>query len=394
MTTMLLRIGAVGLSRCGGRKPSTLAQAAGHNLRAEQNERGARAHIDPSRTHENRILHGPDAPAKVVALAHSKMAAAGVDVAKLRRDYVQCIELLVGLPPGSGVAECEFFAAAVAWAGERYGAGNLLSAVVHKDEAAPHLHVLVLPLVGGKMCGKELKSAQVLQQTTRDFFEKVARRFGLRQPERVNHAQRAALARAVLARLEGTLDPCVRSVTWPAVRTAIEREPQPFAEALGVAPETKPKRLRTMAEIFTSRGKKTAEDRSHKAIAFDAGDNDAEGYIAFGGVKTPKATLCSLCPPQPPQNPEKRAIDSWPGPWRALGCRTAPAAPTAAPTAPTAAAPTAAAPTDRQQRLERARAAQARAIARHSAPEPVSPQTEAEDVRVVDRTDADPIFWD
>ena len=145
-----------------------------------------------------------------------------------------------------------------------------------------------------------------------------------------------------------------------------------------------------MAEIFTSRGKKTAEDRSHKAIAFDAGDDDAEGYIAFGGVKTPKAILCSLCPPQPPQNPEKRAIDSWPGPWRALGCRTAPAAPTAAPTAPTAAAPTAAAPTDRQQRLERARAAQARAIARHSEPEPVNPQTEA--VRVVDRSVADPSF--
>ena len=141
--------------------------------------------------------------------------------------------------------------------------------------------------------------------------------------------------------------------------------------------ETKPKRLRTMAQIFASRGKKTAEDRAHKAIAFDAGDDDAEGYIAFGGVKTPKAILCSLCPPQPPQNPETRAIETLPDLWRALGCRTAPTAP---------------ALPDRQQRLERARAAQARAIARHSEPEPVNPQTEA--VRVVDRSVADPIFWD
>ena len=376
MTTMLLRIGAVGLSKCGGRKPSTLAQAAAHNLRADQNERGARAHIDPRRTHENRILHGPDTPAKVVALAHSKMAAAGVDVAKLRKDYVQAVELLASLPPGSGVAEDEFFAAAVAWAGGRYGVENLMSAVVHRDEAAPHLHVLVLPLVDGKLRGGELRSAQVLQQTTRDFFERVARRFGLRQPERANPAQRAAMARAVVARLEASLDPCTKSVAWPAVRTAIEREPQPFAEALGVAPETKPKRLRTMTEIFTSRGKKTAEDRARKSIEFAAGGLGPKS-IEFGGEKASNSILCRVCPPQPPQNPEIRAIETLPDLWRALGCRTAPTAP---------------ALPDRQQRLERARAAQARAIARHSEPEPVNPQTEA--VRVVDRSVADPIFWD
>ena len=386
MTTMLLRIGAVGLSKCGGRKPSTLAQAAAHNLRADQNERGARAHIDPRRTAQNRILHGPDAPAKVVALAHGALATAGIDVTKLRKDYVQAVELLASLPPASGVAEDEFFAAAVVWAGERYGVENLLSAVVHRDEGAPYLHILVLPLVDGRMCGKELKSAQALQQTSKDFFEKVARRFGLRQPERVNPAQRAALARAVLARLEGTLDPCVKSTAWPAIRAAIEREPQGFAEALGVTLEAKPKRLRTMTEIFTSRGKRTAEDRAQKSIEFAAGGLGPKS-IEFGGEKGQNSILCRVRLPQPPQNPGIRPLETLPDLWRALGCRTAPAA---APTAPTA--PTAAAPTDRQQRLERARAAQARAIARHSEPEPVNHGAEAE--RIVDRSTADPIFWD
>lgn len=383
MTTMLLRIGAVGLSKCGGRKPSTLAQAAAHNLRADQNERGARAHIDPSRTAQNRILHGPDTPARVAALAHSKMAAAGIDVTKLRRDHVQALELLVSLPPGSGTPEDAFFAAAVDWAGARYGSENLLSGVVHRDEAAPHAHILVLPLAGGKMSGGELRSAQALQQTSKDFFEKVARRFGLRQPERVSPAQRAALARAVVARLEASLDPCVKSAAWPAVRAAIEREPHQFAEALGVALEARPKRLRTVAQVFTSRGKKTAEDRARKSIEFAAGGL-APKSIEFGAEKAPNSILCRVCPPQPPQNPETRVIETLPDLWRALGCRTAPTAPTAPPAA--------AAPTDRQQRLERARAAQARAIARHNAPEPVN--HEAEDVRVVDRTDADPIFWD
>ena len=77
--TMLLRLAAIGLSKCGGRRPCSLAQAAAHNLRAEQNERGARAHIDPARTAQNRILHGPDTPAKIVALAQTIMASEGVD---------------------------------------------------------------------------------------------------------------------------------------------------------------------------------------------------------------------------------------------------------------------------------------------------------------------------
>lgn len=100
MTTMLLRIGAVGLSKCGGRKPSTLAQAAAHTLRADQNGVAHERDIDPRRTHENRILHGPDTPAKVVALAHSKMAAGrGLtwpNCARITFKPLSCYELAAG----------------------------------------------------------------------------------------------------------------------------------------------------------------------------------------------------------------------------------------------------------------------------------------------------------
>ena len=59
--------------------------------------------------------------------------------------------------------------------------------------------------------------------------------------------------------------------------------------------EARPKRLRTVAQIFTSRGKRTAEDRARKAIAFDASDGGARA-IAFEVLKAPKAMPCSLCP--------------------------------------------------------------------------------------------------
>lgn len=291
--TMLLRVGTVGLSKRAGRKPSTLAQAAGHNLRSDQNERGARAHINPARSDRNQILRGPDTPAKVAALAQSLMAEAGIDATKLRKDYTQAIELLVSLPPESGVNEAGFFAAAVEWAEERYSMSNIISAVVHRDEAAPHCHILVLPLLNGKMAGAELKSMRATQEATRDFFQQVAKPFGLRQPERSSPAHRADLASAVLDRLNVTSDPCQKSAIWATLRAAIESNPQPFAEVLGVTVSERKKPVRTFTQIMTSPGRRTSEDKERKTIAFKTEVVDAKA-IAFGGVKTPKATLCSF----------------------------------------------------------------------------------------------------
>lgn len=304
--TMLLRVGTIGLSKRAGRKPSTLLQAGGHNLRAEQSERGARAHINPAQSDRNQILRGPDTPAKVAALAQSLMAEAGIDAARLRRDYAQALELLVSLPPESGVNESGFFDAAVKWAGERFGMGNILSAVVHRDEAAPHCHILVLPLVGGKMAGSALVTREATSTMTREFFQKVAKPFGLRQPERSNPAHRADLARAVLDRLNVTSDPCQKSAIWATLRAAIESNPQPFAEVLGVTVTERKKPMRTFTQIMTSTGKKTSEDRERKPIGFEGGTDDMKP-IGFGGSKTPKPILCRFRSPSPPQiTPEPR----------------------------------------------------------------------------------------
>ena len=303
---MLLRVGTIGLSKRAGRKPSTLAQAAAHNLRADQNERGARSNVNPARSDRNQILHGPDTPAKVAALAQSLMADAGVDATKLRKDYTEAIELLVSLPPESGVDEAGFFAAAVEWAEERFGMGNIISAVVHRDESAPHMHLLILPLLNGKMAGSSLVTREATSTMTREFFQKVAKPFGLRQPERSNPAHRADLARAVLDRLNVTSDPCQKSAIWATLRAAIESNPQPFAEVLGITVTERKKPMRSFTKIMTSTGKKTSEDRGRKPIGFEGG-NDGVKPIGFGGSKTPKPMLCRFRSPSPPEiTPEPR----------------------------------------------------------------------------------------
>ncbi len=303
---MLLRVGTIGLSKRAGRKPSTLAQAAAHNLRADQNERGGRANIDPAQSYRNQILRGPDTPVKVAALAQSLMAEAGIDATKLRRDHVQGVELLVSLPPESGVNEAGFFATAVEWAEERFGMNNILSAVVHRDESAPHCHIIVLPLLNGKMAGSALVTREATSTMTRDFFQQVAKPFGLRQPERSNPAHRTDLARAVLDRLNVTSDPCQKSAIWATLRAAIESNPQPFAEVLGVTVSERKKPMRSFTQIMTGTGKKTSEDRERKPIGFEGG-NDGVKPIGFGGSKTPKPMLCRFRSPPPPQiTPDSR----------------------------------------------------------------------------------------
>ncbi|MDP3422314.1 MAG: hypothetical protein Q8S32_00965 [Burkholderiaceae bacterium] len=91
----------IGLSRCNGRKPCNLLEAARHNLREIQAELGARGHIDPQRMNSNATLAGPTTAAEVQALANELLAA--VDTSKLKRDHVQAIEAVFGLPAGAGI---------------------------------------------------------------------------------------------------------------------------------------------------------------------------------------------------------------------------------------------------------------------------------------------------
>jgi hypothetical protein len=174
MTSAVLffSVGTIGLSTRSGRSPSTLLSAARHNKRAQQRERGSRWHIDAALSYKNENLVGPDTPEGVAALARTMMEAAGV--AKLRRDYTQAIELLFSMPPDTPIDTGVYFRRCVDWAGGKFGAGNILSADIHRDESAPHCHVLVLPLVAGKMCGSALVAKGETAKLRESFGREVA----------------------------------------------------------------------------------------------------------------------------------------------------------------------------------------------------------------------------
>lgn len=289
-SSLFFSVGTIGMSTRGRRKPSSIVMAARHNMRASQNERGERANIDPALSHLNQHLRGPSTPETVAALALSTMAAAGVAVDKLRKDYAQAVELLFSLPPDTQIDTGLYFVACVEWAERQFGAGHILSADVHHDEPAPHCHVLVLPLVDGRMVGSALVARAELAKMRDAFYREVGRSFGLKKAARIDGTSRAALAAAVLQRLNAISDPIMRSGAWAAARGAIERDPEPFAQALGVEVAKPSKKLRTMADVFTSRGKKTAEDRN----------------LGFKPQKDRNLSCVGFAPSQAPISPAER----------------------------------------------------------------------------------------
>jgi hypothetical protein len=233
-----------------------LLAAARHNRRAIQAELGADGHINPARSHLNITLCGPPGPDDVPKLAKAAMQAAGIT--KLRKDAVVGIEAIFSLPVSHPIDCSQYFAQCVEWAGMQFGgAANILSADIHHDEAQPHVHVLLVPLVNGRMTGSNMVgNRQTLQALQSRFFDEVARRFGLSKPAaRLTGASKADASARVITSLKASNDPALKSHAWPVIRAAIENDPAPFVAALGLVIDAKPKRLKSSTAIFTSTGK-------------------------------------------------------------------------------------------------------------------------------------------
>lgn len=245
------------------KRAGVIKKAARHNRRAIQAELGASGHIDPTRTHLNETLCGPPTADEVAELARNLMQAAGIS--SLRKDAVLGLELIFSLPPGHGLDDRAYFSDCAAWAGNRFGgASNVLSVDIHRDEAAPHCHVLLLPLLNHRMVGSDmLGGKRKLMETQAQFFEAVASRYGLsKAPARLFPTQKKTLTTEVLSKLNASSDPALKSQLWAPIRDAIDSNPAPFCEVLGIVIGGRKKAFRTMAQTFTSKGKGPAIERN------------------------------------------------------------------------------------------------------------------------------------
>ena len=215
------------------KKKSSIKIAAKHNLREMQ---AAPYHIDPTRSHLNQVIAG-EVTAEGVASESSKLLADGLRKT-LRHDAILGVEILFSLPVASGVDEPTFFQDCLDWT-RLFFEVPVVSAVIHNDEAAPHMHVIMLPLFGGRMIGHALMGDRTrLDALQIDFNAKVGKRYGLKRAtpaKRVPVAVRRQYADSVMAELKSNPS----RLNEPAVKTAflelLVSDPMAAAQALGIA---------------------------------------------------------------------------------------------------------------------------------------------------------------
>jgi len=234
--------------------PGIWSKAARHNKRTIQAELGASGHIDATRSHMNITITGPATPEEVTKLAKAKMTEAGIT--KERKNGVLGVELVFSLPTNHQVDLVDYFTACAHWVGSAFGGlDNIISVDIHRDEAQDHAHVLLVPLIDGRLRGSDaIGGKRDMSELQAKFYKEVASGFGFDKPRsKLSGKHKAHISKQVLDKLRK--DPAAKSAVWAVIRDTVESDPMPYALALGINSDTLVKPTRTMAQIFTSTGK-------------------------------------------------------------------------------------------------------------------------------------------
>ncbi|RMX06833.1 hypothetical protein D8I35_10095 [Corticibacter populi] len=209
--------------------PSTFGAACRHNKR-EQYGKG----IDRSRSHRNYCLTPFATARETQEKARRKLRAAGLGNGKglkpLRKNAVHAVEFLFSLPSEFLGDQRQYFQDCLEWIHRHVCVPeNVLSADVHLDEGAPHMHVIILPLIEGRMRGADVAGkGPVLRQYGASFFSEVASRHGLQRRGKAKGARRQAIIARILDHYRSNTPQILSDPTWPVIAQAIEQDPESF----------------------------------------------------------------------------------------------------------------------------------------------------------------------
>lgn len=216
-------------------KKTKLLVALKHNKRTQQTERGALANINATRSHLNYSLTGSQTPEQIDLHAKVQMLTAGIEIHKLRKNAVVAVEIVFSLPIDRHAQDTtQFFSDCYAWVKLNILC-ELLSFDVHLDEAAPHAHALILPIIDNRLQGDKLKGGREnILRLSNSFYEDVGKRHGLSKGVKASLSvtDKQNLVKLILTRLK--LDSAMRSIVWDCIRDLIVQYPLSFAERLSI----------------------------------------------------------------------------------------------------------------------------------------------------------------
>ena len=160
------------------RKLASVGKICKHHERLKESYK-SNQDIDPTRTHLNYHIVTPNSLYRNEVF--ERIEAAG---AKRRKDSVVMQDCFIGATPewikAKSLEEQEaYFRHAEAFFEEKIGKENIISAVVHMDEATPHMHLCFVPITkSGKLSSKEIIGGPTgLSKWQDEFHEHMVQRY-------------------------------------------------------------------------------------------------------------------------------------------------------------------------------------------------------------------------
>ena len=162
----------------------------------DENYRADNPQIDPTRTRENyNIIKRQRSYTQFI---NDKIAALNLPT-KVRKDAVLMCSFVVGSDREffgnlSEEEQQQFFVDCTRFFAERYGEGNIVSAIVHMDETTPHLHLNLIPIADGRLSAKTLFGRKELQSLQTDFHAAVGKKWSLQRGKEGSQAKHLSTA--------------------------------------------------------------------------------------------------------------------------------------------------------------------------------------------------------
>lgn len=174
-------------------KAGAVAPMVAHWERVPELERGfERENIDSARTSLNYNLRPHDVSAVVKAAMEEHGRTAG---RACRSDANVLFDWVVTLPKDCPTERSrEFFEACAEFLEQRYGKENVVGAYVHMDETTPHMHVPIVPMMGGKLQASRMVNRRDLQTFHKDLNKAVDKALGVHVSIELDESQKAEKA--------------------------------------------------------------------------------------------------------------------------------------------------------------------------------------------------------
>jgi len=184
-TALVLLIQKLGKDYRIKNDPDILLKAARHNLREITAELhpGSTSHINSKLSHRNRILRGKSTALGVVSDNDRLMLEVNAKVKRV--DNIRGVELVFSIPNQFPFDSDACFEDFVLWVESYFPNIPILSAVTHWDESMPHVHVILLPLVDGKLQGHVVMGNRSdINKMRESCFEAVGKKYGMELTKR------------------------------------------------------------------------------------------------------------------------------------------------------------------------------------------------------------------